>query len=388
MLNTRIEEELLVCCARTSLTQEEIVRIRSVVQENMDWQYVIKMAQRHGVMPLFYKSLSSACPEAVPPAIMETLQKHYQANGQRNLFLTGELIKLLHLFDSNGIPAFPFKGPALAASVYGNLALRQFSDLDILVQKQDVLKARDLLVSFGYTPGFQFEEAQAEALLKYQYELPFAHKNGRIFVELQWELVPRYLKCNFVSQHLWKHFKPVAGSHSLPTLLPEYLLLMLCIHGTKDFWTKLMWVCDVAELVKVHNELDWDFIMTLGEKIGCRRMLYLGLFLAQDILGTTLPDEVLQDVRSDQTVRRLAGQVKQWFFPGNDSLPGVKNLFFYLRSKDRLKDQILYCKRLITTISPCDWTFLPLPSSLSFLYYLLRPIRLVSKYLLRLRVQS
>jgi hypothetical protein len=152
------------------------------------------------------------------------------------------LIKLLHLFDSNGIPAFPFKGPALAASVYGDLALRQFSDLDIFIQRQDVVKARDLLISSGYTPEFQFKKIQTDALLKYQYELPFMHKSGKIFVELQWELAPRYLNCALVSKYLWKHSEPVTDTSALPLLQPEYLLLMLCIHGTKDFWRQLIWI--------------------------------------------------------------------------------------------------------------------------------------------------
>ena len=388
MLNNRLEDELIVCCARTFLTQEEIVRIQSLVQKNIDWKYLIKMAQHHGVMPLLYKSLSIACPEAVPAMVMETLQKNYQANGQRNLFMAGELIKLLHLFDSNGIPAVPFKGTALTASVYGNLALRQFSDLDILVQKQDVLKARDLLVSSGYTQEVGFKEAHAEALLKYQYELPFAHKNRKIFVELQWELVPRYLNCPLVSRHLWNQFRPVAGSSGLPLLPPDYLLLMLCIHGTKDFWRQLIWVCDVAELVRVYKDLDWVSVITLAENLGCQRMLFLGLYLAKDILGASFPDEVMQRTGSDPVVKRLAGQVKQWLFRENDSIPGIGNLLFYLRSKERLQDQIRYCQRLITTISPRDWSFLPLPNPLFFLYYLLRPIRLVTKYLLRLRIES
>ena len=360
------------------------MRIRSLVHENVDWQYVIKIAQRHGVMPLLYKSLSSACREAVPPTIMETLKEHYQANDRRNLFLTGELIRLLHLFDSNGIPAFPFKGPALAASVYGDLALRQFSDLDILMQRQDVVKARDLLISSGYTTEFQFKKIQTDALLKYQYELPFTHKSGKIFVELQWELVPRYLNCALVSKYLWKHSEPVTDTSGLPLLQPEYLLPMLCIHGTKDFWRQLIWVCDVAEMVRIYKDLDWDSVMTLAENLGCQRMLFLGLYLAKDILGASFPDEVLQQTEANPVVKGLAGQVKRWLFEGNEDIPGVENLLFYLRSKERLKDRIMYSQRLLTTISPRDWAFLPLPSSLSFLYYLLRPIRLAAWYVLRL----
>lgn len=228
MLNNRLEDELIVCCDRTHLNQEEILRIQSLVQKNIDWKYLIKMAQHHGVMPLLYKSLSIACPKAVPAMVMETLQKNYQANGQRNLFMAGELIKLLHLFDSNGIPAVPFKGTALTASVYGNLALRQFSDLDILVQKQDVLKARDLLVSSGYTQEVEFKEAHAEALLKYQYELPFAHKNRKIFVELQWELVPRYLNYDllYIKKRSLSILFPYLTDSKNP--YPEFFSFLLC----------------------------------------------------------------------------------------------------------------------------------------------------------------
>jgi hypothetical protein len=288
------------------------------------------------------------------------------------------------MFESNGIPAIPYKGPALAGSVYGDLALRQFSDLDILVQKQDVLKARDLLVSSGYTPEVHLTGVQAVALLKYQYELSFIHNNGRIFIGLHWELVPRYLDCPFVSEHLWKNFKPIAGNSGFPTISPEYMLLMLCIHGTKHFWSQLIWVCDVAELIHVHKEMDWDFVLNLAKNIGCQRMLFLGLFLAKDLIGASFPDEVLQKIKTDPKVKILAEQVKQTLFQKNDRLPGIRNFLFYLMSKEHLKDKLLYCQRMITTISPQDWAFVELPQSLSFLYYFLRPIRLMIRYLLKI----
>jgi hypothetical protein len=383
MLSTRPEDELLICCARNSIDPKITNRLNDLVKKNIDWQYLIQTAQCHGVTPLLYRSLNNTCSEAVPETVLKTLQEHFEANDRRNLFLTGELIKLLYLFENNSIPAIPFKGPTLAASIYGDLALRQFSDLDILVQKQDILKVRDLLVSSGYTPEFQFKKAQVETLLKYQYEFPFIHKSGRIFVEVQWELVPRYLNCTFVSKHLWKHFRPVVGSSGLPIIPPEYLLLMLCIHGTKDFWARLIWVSDVAELVRVHGDMAWDFVINLAGNLGCQRMLFLGLFLAKSLLGSFFPDMALQTIEADQTVKRLAEQVRQRLFQEDDGLPGVEKFLFYLKSKERLQDKILYCQRLITTISPHDWAFLPLPSSLSFFYYLIRPVRLAAKYVLK-----
>ena len=44
----------------------------------------------------------------------------------------------------------PYKGPVLSTSIYHDLALRSFGDLDILVHEHEVLRVLDLLVSYGY----------------------------------------------------------------------------------------------------------------------------------------------------------------------------------------------------------------------------------------------
>jgi len=54
----------------------------------------------------------------------------------------------------------PYKGPTLALAVYGNLALREFTDLDILVQTQNVRQAAELLKDRGYQGQFQLGSAQ------------------------------------------------------------------------------------------------------------------------------------------------------------------------------------------------------------------------------------
>lgn len=183
------EIELLLCCARTSLDSEKTVRIKSLLKKNMDWQCLLDTAVRNGVMPLLYRTLKEVSSEEIPHSFMKDLEELYNANARRNLFLTGELLKLLHLFEEHKIPAIPYKGPAIASSVYGDLALRQFSDLDILIKRQDVLKAGDILVSFGYRPQSEIPMRNLGAYLKSQYELPFPamteksllSSNGRLF---------------------------------------------------------------------------------------------------------------------------------------------------------------------------------------------------------------
>jgi hypothetical protein len=381
----RLENEIMVCGAGTAIGEERGELLRALVNKNVDWAYLIKLVQKHGLMPLLYRNIDIFCREKVPPEILQDLKNQFEANEQKNILLAGEMIKIVHVLESNGIPAMPFKGPALAFSAYGNLAFRQFTDLDILVRSGNVLKTGELLGTLGYRTEFQLEQSHTADLLKYQYEYPFIHKSNRIFVEIQWELAPRYLNCPQLLEQFWRHYEPPSGESFLPTFPPEYLLLMLCIHGTKDFWRQMIWICDVAELIRASKDMDWPFVIEAGHSFGCGRMLFLGLFLARHILGTHLPDGVLQEIEADPATRKLALRVLKRLFQEDDEMPGFREYFFYLLSKERLRDKMRFVFSLITTISPEDWTFLDLPPFLYFLYYFVRPVRLAARYVFKMQ---
>src|SRR5262245_35749716 len=151
-LVVRPEAELVLCCARTCMDPENAARISALVRRDIDWDYLLRIANEHGITPLLYTHLNATCREAVPNRNLDELRNHFHDNSRHNLFLTGELLNLLRLFETHQIPAIAFKGPVLAAAVYGNLALRQFSDLDLMIHKQQVAKTRGLLVSRGYRP--------------------------------------------------------------------------------------------------------------------------------------------------------------------------------------------------------------------------------------------
>jgi len=141
------EAELLLCCARTSVDSHQIELIKSLVQKPLNWYSLLSLATRHGVVTLLYWNLNSVCPELVPAPELHKLREYFRVNSLRNKFLEKELVKLLHLFQTHEIPAIPFKGPVLASIAYGNLSLRSFADLDILVQKRDLGRAYQVLRS-------------------------------------------------------------------------------------------------------------------------------------------------------------------------------------------------------------------------------------------------
>ncbi len=379
------EAELLLCCARAQMDAATAERIRTLLREELDWGYMHGLASRLGMLPLLYWHLNAICPEAVPKEHLDALRGGFYSTARSNLFLTGELLKLLKLFDAHHIPAVPFKGPVLATLVYGNLSLRCFGDLDILVHKRNILRAKTLLVSQGYRPWSLFTEAQEAAHLQSFHAYTFVSDDGRVTVDLHWRFVQSCFSFPFNLEGLWECLEqtPFAGT-TIRNIPPEDLLLILCVHGAKEAWARLMWICDIAELIRMHGRMDWTRVIEQARALHNERKLLLGLLLASELLRAELPENVLHMVQTNSVIQSLATQVCKRLFSASDiTAEMVQVTALHFRVADRLRDRIaylLYRLRLLITPNAADQTLLALPVGFSFLYYLLRPIRLVRTY--------
>src|SRR5207249_3153916 len=111
--------------------------------------------------------------------------------------------------------------------------------------------------------------------------------------------------------------------------------------------------------------------------LGNKRMLFLGLLLAADLLGAAVPEWILHQVHREPGVKMLAGLVSEQLFrhPATP-FPVWDQCRYYFTLREHLWDKV----RLVTMPTSADWIFLPLPPALSFLYYFLRPVRLAGKY--------
>lgn len=166
MIETNSEIELLMNCSKPQMDSNSVDRIcRLLQEEEMDWEFILKAARSHGVYPILYHNLKSIRSEAVPQDILSNLKVAYLLNVARNLMLTKELLCIIADFQEHGIEAVPFKGPALAQAAYGDITLRSFSDLDIMVHKHDVLQAKGLLIARGYEPQTEFTQQQEKRYL-------------------------------------------------------------------------------------------------------------------------------------------------------------------------------------------------------------------------------
>jgi putative nucleotidyltransferase-like protein len=378
--------EWILRCSRIGPLREISDMACDLPQTAADWNRLFETADSHAVLPSLYRFLNESCREQVPEEAFAQLRARFIANTQSNLALAAELFKLLDALASANAPAIPFKGPALAASVYGDIGLRQFVDLDILVRKRDVFKITKMLMHHGYDPEYVLPRSLESAFLDNHYDYAFFCDKNNTLVEIHWELAEGFLSFPLDVDGLWERRKPVtlAGRQAL-TLSPEDSLLVLCVHGSKHLWARLGWISDVAKTIETKKDLNWRQVIERAEALGGKRMLWLGLYLANDLLGAAAPAEILLEAKSDRAVLSLAGLVKKRLFERSDDAPGwFESSKFHIKMRERLGDKGRYCLRLAVTTSARDWTAMPMPRPLFFLYYLLRPLRLAGKHGLKL----
>jgi hypothetical protein len=283
------------------------------------------------------------------------------------LLFTSELLRLLDLFDEHAIAALPFKGPVLADTLYGDIAARDYCDLDILLPKQDIAKAIAALLAAGYKTDLPSDAGQRKAYLRARYEIHFTSPGGAIPIEIHQSFLPPAYGFSLAPRFERRLF----FGREIHSLAASDLLLVLCAHGAKHAWSEPSLIRDVARLVEVSvDEIHWPQLLRDAAGIGAQRMLLLGLYLAAQ-LDAPVPAEILSQARQDSAVARLAGRIR----PGDPESPR-----FFLQTRERFSDKLACCARLALTPNEEDYTFLPLPAILSPLYYPLHAVRVAGKY--------
>ncbi len=378
------ELELMLCCARTQLDREVSDRRDALLQQDLDWESVLHLTSVHRVVPLVFRNLTSAPPGLLPARALEQLQAGYREAIRSNLFLTAELLRLLKLISANGLDVIPYKGPALAEILYGSVCLRQFGDLDILVRKEQVSQAKELLMRNGYRlewPEIPLTPAQERAHLEAKYNYKLMRNDGHVAIELHWSISPRYFSFPPDTGWLWQNaVESRLSGEKIRSFGVEDWLLILAVHGANHCWNRLGWVCDVAELLRRFPDLNVERLDKQAGQFGCRRMLHLALLLAHNLLDAPLPPFLQENAFSDTHARALADEILQRCASTKCYVPGVLEVpSFHIRVRERSKDRRRYCVAVVVP-SVEDWRALPLPGYLSFLHYLLRPFRLLGAY--------
>lgn len=372
-----IEQALVWRCCRSVIASTKDSPLPTAIGTILHWDALLNYARWHGVTPLLNQALTPH-KAAMPPRVVEELTVAYVNALKQNLFLTSELLKLLELFESHDIQAIPFKGIMLSACVYGNMAFHRASDLDILVHREDIPRIKTLLVSAGYRPDHALTEAQERALLRRQGAYHFTRSDGLCRLDLHWQMVAYFFAFLLPAETAWADRRTaVVSGHSVPTLPPEQWIILLCVHGAAHRWDLLSLICDLARMLTTCGEMDWKRLLDQAERQGIKRMVLLGLLLAERGMEVPLPQAVQTALRADSQVERLAQTAMQWLTEESRfRFQRIRALMFHIRILERPRDKLRYLYRILTTTNPEDWKCLSLPRGWFALYMVIRPLRM------------
>lgn len=375
------EKNLILACSRIELSPDIVPMIRDCASKVLNWHNFLQEAMSHGMVPLLYTHLKKTCPDLIAADVMSQLRGMYVRIAQKNLAFAAVLLKVLNMFKAHDILAVPFKGPLLAQQVYGDITLRQFNDLDILIKKHDAVRARKLLVDYGYEAEIELRGRNESKYLEYENSFSFISRNGGPSIDLHWEMTGRYLLSPISIEYFEKTLQPTDLLDQKVLSIPDDIMLVyLCTHGTSHCWERLEWVCCFTEMLRRKDEAGLFKIIAMAEKLGCKRMLYLGFFLGYDLLGVKLPKNIKEKVFSDSGVFKYGVQLKKSiFYEKQEVYDGDAKWRFspiHIQLRDSYPDRLNYARYLYFTPTIKELEKFSLPGWLAPLYGVLRPIRL------------
>jgi hypothetical protein len=373
------EFDLLLACCADPCGDEHSERIRNILSLPLDWERMLRLVDHHRAVPQVYSELS-ALSHLVPVEHLNALRLRYEENARKTLWFTGELVRIVGHLESMGIKALPYKGPVLAQTLYGEVARRQFGDLDILILPTDVLKAKAALLDLGYKPAIELAPWIETACVKTGYEYSFSAAHRSNLLELQWRILPRFYSIDFdVAEFLERGDEIVVGGCHMRTLRADDLLLVLCVHAAKHVWGQLSWLCDIAQLLKT-RQLDWNAIHGEARRLGIERIVSLNLLLARKLLGSQLHSSrqtwAFQKDPSPAVLDEILRIIERSAPYDTESLSYFRLM---MRLRERWQDRARLLWRLTITPSVSEWSAIQLPQPLQPVYRLLRLSRLAKR---------
>ena len=379
------EKEVVAALSRLPVEPAALERVRRVIGQGVDWNVLIEQTARWEVEPAVFGNLRGHFPNVLPLETLAAITDRERAARAFALSRTLQVVDLSRAFAEAGIPAIVLKGPALAIQAYGDYSRRTFVDIDFLVPRNDLPRAKKLVIERGYTP--KFSEEMADRLVRGQHALEFSGPGPNI--EVHWSLLSRHLRFDLGPDELWKDAcRLECAGAEIDALAPHHLFIYLCAHGAKHGWMKFRWVCDVAQLGRRLTPAEREGVIDLASRTNSKRIVALALRLVREIFGeeeSPFPRDAFSDSAKLDALTEVAksridadrGGDARIVPRGIGALhPYVEPLAFWMASRERKRDKLVCAARFFFEPAPSD-------RPAGRFENLLRPARIAANALMR-----
>lgn len=359
------EEKIILASVKISPDPSDLELINSEIPFVTNWEYFIDTISLRGIAPLFYIKISALSNAAlIPDFVKEKARKIYFKTMSRGMLLYAHFKEIAAAFEKENIPMIPLKGVFLAEKMYQDIALRQFSDIDLLVSPENGERCLNILKEIGYKSTLIMQTEFVQSLSEIVHYPPMAKKD--ISVEIHIKLHRNHPEYFLDPAKIFEHAQPDTLHNFKVLKMDKYdMLIHLCLHLDKHFVSGSLQFTCYNDIVNYLNSYITDFDWIEMEKrvaiYQATNQVYLHLMISNKYFHLQLPEAIVSQFKHLLTnknlklfINHLHGiNVTQNFIPSHfqhiGKTGGLKNKWRYVmditfppkqfvRSKFKLKN--------------------------------------------------
>jgi hypothetical protein len=367
------EFELMLTCCRPIAQESDLIKQRKLAKENLDIQKIIDLARRHKISALVYCNLKTHPIGTFDPQLMQELAVRYQNNSNKAVKSLQAIHQIARTKPSYLVTIL--KGLDVAIRAYGDLAVRDVGDIDLLVAPEYASEFYALLETQGWTSNMStYRYLLTSKILRNSHHEMTLFRANFPRLELHWR--PTYNPHELSMRYLSKASFSTQANTGLNGFNNEDLLIYLCIHGSKHGWGRLKWLFDLPNVIE-RIELDWHSLWQRADYLGVSFAVQQALLLSSKYCGVNLTERMLAGFRYKisraqwSSIRQFQSGPEIWMeYP-----PTQLAIHIWLNRIFTATNPRIWTWHFLSMFNPSinDYELIKLPKKIEPLYFLLRP---------------
>lgn len=390
---TSLEFEALTTCLDQQLSDKEKHDKLLKLSLNIDWQALYQLTTIHKITPEVWETLKKSPDLHIPNDATKLFELAVNSNRQKAMNCTRALIKIISVLDNAKINSLPLKGTVLSLQSYANLASRHVGDIDLLlVDEAQVWKADQIIQDMGYRPlylDFDLTPKQKQYYTRSFQDIVYYHDASNITLELHfnWTATPYLFPLS--KQQAWENQESLnIANTTIACLNSVDHLLYLCAHGAKHQWFRLKWLIDIPNVYKQLSHAQINEFVEKAKALGLENMVLQAFSLSQNFLNMQIPavlsEKLTTNAINQTSINKVATQAilsKNKTFVHAKLIKKyvviLKRIHYQLKLRTNYSYKIKVLKSYATHSN--DWKLLAIPDRYFFLYYILRPLMILTR---------
>ena len=280
-------------CRLLAATQIETAVIEEFSNfSDHDWEEFWKVSRIHSVTELLYSRIKALnIVQHFPDNVLERFREFLYLRASANSWLLKTGDDATQKLIENGIETLALKGFFLQQAVYADDEIRPMNDVDLLVRKEQIPAAIEILNEIGFRVLGHFDPAFENEDIKHV--PPMQNEYGQI-LELHWNLLEENEPFSIDMDCVWG--QKCCFDDQLWGLSVEHLIVHLAIHGAYQHYLRLglRSLLDLNRAFeKFADEIEWEQVLSTAKAWNAEKSLWISLKLTQKYLSLDLPEDVL-----------------------------------------------------------------------------------------------